>query len=133
MKKEQINIERTLRSKAGGIIWGFISEPHGLSRWLADDVTLDGDLMTFTWGDPLKEHETRTARVLEVVKNCCLKLRWIDDEDPDSYLELRMSRSDLTGDYLLAITDFAQEDDTDSMIQIWEDNLERLHRASGLL
>ena len=49
-------------------MWALISTPIGLMKWLADEVTIDGDVATFIWGDLLREHDTHTATVVEMVK-----------------------------------------------------------------
>ena len=42
-------------------------------------------------------------------------------------------QSDLTGELSLLITDYAADDDEEADLRgIWDDNLERLHRVSGL-
>ena len=52
--------------------------------------------------------------------------------DNDDYWEMRIGQSDLTGHLNLLITDFAEDDDADGLKILWESNLDRLHRASGL-
>ena len=54
------------------------------------------------------------------------------NEYRDTYLELRMDKSDITGDYILMITDFAPDGDTDTLEDIWDANMEMLHRSTGL-
>ena len=43
-----------------------------------------------------------------------------------------MDKSDITGDYILMITDFAPDGDTDTLEDIWDANMEMLHRSTGL-
>ena len=59
-------------------------------------------------------------------------MRWIDEEDDDAFLEMRMLKSDLTGDYMLHIIDYALPEDIALLHDIWDDNLSRLHQSSGL-
>ena len=63
-----------------------------------------------------------------------IRLKWdYDDEmDEDAYWEMRIGKSDLTHYLTLFITDFAEDDDADGLKILWESNLDRLHRASGL-
>ncbi len=61
-----------------------------------------------------------------------MRFKWDTDDDPDSYVELGMMKSDLTGYYTLTITDFAYEEDVESMEDLWAEDLERLHRSTGL-
>ena len=73
--------------------------------------------------------------MIEYVKYDHIRLKWEDDEvegDEDSYWEMRIGKSDLTNHLTLLITDFADDDDADGLRILWESNLDRLHRASGL-
>ena len=132
MKKQRIHIEHELTSNSENIIWNLIATAEGLARWMADDVQQSGDTLAFTWGELWSHHEIREAYITDKVRNHYLRFRWKDEEDDAAYIELRMEKSDLTGDYTLAITDFAPAEDTDQMRDLWEDNLEQLHRSSGL-
>lgn len=132
MKKRRITIEHELRSNSENIIWRFISTPEGLAKWLADDVTQEGATLTFTWGELWSHHEVRTATFLEVVFHEMVRLRWDDEDDPEAYMEFRVGRSDVTNEFMLTITDFAEEDDVEVMRNLWKDNLVRLRMSSGL-
>ena len=57
---------------------------------------------------------------------------WEDEEDEDTYVELRIEGNILTGDFTLHITDFTDEDDVDALYEIWNGNMKKLHRVSGL-
>ncbi len=127
-------VEYPLATKSPNIIWELISTPHGLERWLADSVTEEEGVFTFTWGDPWTQQDIRQAHLIEFVKYSHIKLKWdvdLDDEE-DVFLEMRIAKSELTNHQSLQITDFADEDDIDGLNILWESNLDRLHRASGL-
>lgn len=132
MKKQRLNLEYALRSSSPNIIWQLLSSAHGLEKWLADTVTRNGETMTFTWGEPWSHHETREAIVTEEVKQQRIRLRWIDDTDEEAFWQMEMEKSDITNDYILIVTDYAEEGDLDSLRDIWDSNLERLHRKTGL-
>ena len=132
MEANKISIERELRSKSANIIWALMSTPEGLAKWIADEVKRDGDTLTFTWGNPWSHHETRTASVIEWKNNEYIRLRWSEEEYRDTYLELRMEKSDITGDYILVITDYAPDGDTATLEDIWDANMDTLHRSTGL-
>jgi hypothetical protein len=110
-----------------------ISNAAGLQKWLADKVVEANDCMTFTWGQPWTERDTKTSRILEKEKMNYIRLLWDYHEDtPEAYWEIRISKSDLTGMLSLLITDFAADDDEEADLRgIWDDNFERLHRVSG--
>ncbi len=119
-------------SNSKNIIWTLISTAGGLKKWIADEVEEQGDRLVFTWGDVWKHHEIRTAFVVESVKNMSFRFCWEEDESEDTFIELRMEKNELTDDYMLHITDFAYDDEKDSILSLWEQNLERLHTNTGL-
>jgi len=43
-----------------------------------------------------------------------------------------MEKSDITGDYILIITDHAWMEDVEDLKDIWYSNLEQLHNNTGL-
>jgi hypothetical protein len=65
-------------------------------------------------------------------KNRFIRLKWDDDEEDDDYWEMRIEQSKETDDYLLLITDFADNDDVDGIKDIWNNNMNRMHQASGI-
>ena len=103
MGKQRIDIEYPLTTKSPNIIWEQISSAHGLERWLADHVTEENGIFTFTWGEPWTQQDIRKAQLIEYVKYDHIRLKWEYDDEADE----------------------------DSKI-LWESNLDRLHRASGL-
>ena len=131
MGKQKIDIEYPLAIKSPALIWEQISSAHGLERWFADHVSEEDGVFTFTWGEPWTEQDIRKAHVLESVVNDHIRMKW-DEEDDDTYFEMRIAKSDLTHQLNLLITDFADDDDVDGLKILWESMLDRLHRASGL-
>ena len=133
MGKQKIDIEYPLATKSPAIIWEQISSAHGLERWFADHVSEEDGVFTFTWGEPWTEQDIRQAHVVETVKHDHIRLKWDEDDDDDeSFWEMRIAQSDLTHNLNLMITDFAEDDDADGLKILWESSLDRLHRASGL-
>ena len=120
MGKQRIDIEYPLNTKSPNIVWDQISSAHGLERWFADHVEESDGILTFTWGEPWTEQDIRKAHLVEYVKYDHIRLKWAYDDD------------ELTHLLTLLITDFADDDDTDALKILWESNLDRLHRASGL-
>lgn len=132
MDKKKISIERELKCRSERIIWPLISTAAGLSKWMADDVSANGDVLTFTWGELWSHHEVRRARILGKTDYLSVRFRWEDEVNPDAYWELKMEKGDITDDFILVVTDFASAEDSDVMEDIWEANFERLHRSTGL-
>lgn len=132
MKEQKICIEHELHCKSANIIWPLISTPAGLAKWVADDVRREGEKLIFTWGDMTGHHEIRMAVVAGMVKNDHIKMYWDDSGDDSSYCMLSLDRSDITGDYILIITDFAPKEDVETLKELWYKNLSRLRHATGL-
>ncbi len=133
MERTKITIEYPLATKSATIAWPLISEAVGLQKWMADYVD-DGpdDTLVFKWGEAWTQQDVRESKLLRIVKNHYVRLRWLDDNEENEYWELRLEKSELTGDVTLVITDYADEDDVENICQVWDDCMERLHNASGL-
>jgi len=132
MKKQRLNLEYELHSNSANIIWSLISSAHGLEKWIADSVKRQDDSFIFRWGEEWGNHEIRKAYILSENKQESIRLRWDNDEDKDAYWQLGMVKSDITNDYILTVTDFAEADDMESLRDIWDSNMEQLHRSTGL-
>ncbi len=132
VSKKRIFLEYELNSSSPNIIWPLISEATGLERWIADEVTRNGNKLKFTWGTSWQNKDERTATIVKEQKDKLIRFKWDEDEDPDAYCEMRIEVGEITNDCVLAITDFAEEGDEDSLKELWDDNMEMLHQASGL-
>lgn len=121
-----------MRCKHANIIWPLLSTDAGLKKWIADEVTREGENLSFTWGETWSHHEIKSARVLEEDRQERIRFAWDDEADAEAYWELLIERSDITGDYILVITDFALPEDEESLYDIWQQNLEQLHQSTGL-
>jgi uncharacterized protein YndB with AHSA1/START domain len=131
---QKLTIEYPLSTQSPKIVWDLISNAHGLEKWLADKVTSEDDLMTFTWGQPWTERDTKQACIIEIEKYDHIRMLWDYHADtPDAVWEMRIEKSPITGELSLLITDYAADDEEEADLRgIWDDNLERLHRVSGL-
>ena len=130
---QKLTLEYTLSTKSTKLVWEMIGNAAGLQKWLADQVIEEEDSMTFTWGHPWTERDTKTSRILEKENMNYIRMLWDYHEDtPDAYWEIRIEQSDLTGMINLLITDFAADaEEEEDLRGIWDDNFERLHRVSG--
>ncbi len=131
---QKLTIEYPLSTQSPKIVWEFISNAHGLEKWLADTVTEVDHTMTFTWGQPWTERDTKQSRILEIEKYDHIRLLWDYHENtPEAYWEMRIEKSELTGMLSLLITDYAaDEEEKEELRGLWDANLDRLHRVSGL-
>ena len=54
------------------------------------------------------------------------------NEEPKAYFELKMVYNELTGDYMLEVTDWAEPDEKEDVKELWDSEIEKLKRVSGL-
>lgn len=128
MTKRKFNLEYSLNAVSGPILWNAIGTPTGLQTWMADKVTVDEHMFTFEWS----KEEVRQAEMTHCRANSHIRFHWMDDENPKSFFELRMEYNELTGDYTLLITDFAEEDEIQEMTELWNFEVEQLIRQCGM-
>lgn len=131
-KKKRIILEYELNATSPSIIWPVISEASGLKRWFADEVERKGSSLKFTWGTSYMNKDERNATIVKEQKEKLIRFKWDGDEDPDAYCEMKIEIGEITNDCVLVITDFAEADDLDSLRELWDDNMESLHQATGL-
>jgi len=110
------------------VLFSRLSTPEGLSEWFADDVTIDGDMFTFRWG----KSESK-ARLAIVKENKLVKFEWDDDsvDKESNFFEFRIIVHDITGDLALLITDFAEPDEKEDAIYLWDTQINDLKRILG--
>jgi hypothetical protein len=56
----------------------------------------------------------------------------LDDEDKKSYFELKIVYNELTEEIMLEITDSAETAEIDDVKDLWDSDIEKLKRVSGL-
>ena len=122
--KTKVTMEYGLSSQSIPMIWDAIATAPGLTSWFADDVRSDGKLFSFTWG----KHETREAELINCRQNTYVRFHWNDD-DPGTYFEIRILKNDLTSNYSLEITDFADSDAEEEVRSLWDSSIEALRRC----
>ena len=124
--KTKYELEYTLNTSPN-ILFSRLSTPEGLSEWFADNVNLKRDTFTFIW-----EGTEQEASVVQKKANKYIRFRWEEDDDLDSFFEFRIRTDELTGDVALLITDFAEEDEKDDAIDLWDSQISELKHAIGL-
>ncbi len=124
--KSKIVLEYTINSSPK-VLYTRLSTPGGLSEWFADDVNLKGSMFSFIWNDI--EHK---AKVTQKKENKYIRFQWMDDEDKNAYFEFRINIDELTGDVALVVTDYADEEDREDTIELWNTQINELKHTLGL-
>lgn len=127
MDRKKIHLEYLLNATSKSILWSAISTPTGLEGWFADRVQSDEKRVAFFWG----KTEKREAEIVAMRAYSFIRFHWLDDENERDYFELKMSNSELTNDYVLEITDFADADEVTDLEELWESQVETLRRTCG--
>ena len=127
MKKTKFNIEYQLRSASINILWNSISKPLGLAEWFADGVTVNDNEFTFSW-----EGNEQMAILLQTKTNSSIRFQWEEDINTESYFELKIASMEVTGNLALVITDFAEPNEKDDLIMLWNKQIETLRLKTGI-
>jgi len=109
------------------VLFNRLSTPDGLSEWFADNVNLRKGKFTFIWDDT-----EQIADVITKKENNHIRFKWEDDEEEESYFEFKINKDELTGDLALLITDFAEEDEKEDAIDLWNSQISELKHLIGL-
>lgn len=124
MERVSFTLEFLFRASPA-IIYKFLTTPSALIRWFCDEVDIDRDVYTFVW-DGAEE----MATLIDDIEEERVRFQWEDAEEGE-YLEFRMSRSPVTGETILEITDFCDDDEVDDQKQLWETQVKQMKIATG--
>jgi uncharacterized protein YndB with AHSA1/START domain len=125
MDKIKYEIEFTINVSPQSL-YEYISTPSGLSKWFADNVNSRGDKYNFIW-----DGSEEDAKLITKKKDSYIKLKWDEDEQKDSFFELRIQVDELTKDVSLIVTDFAEEDEVEESKLLWENQIAELKQLLG--
>jgi uncharacterized protein YndB with AHSA1/START domain len=125
--RHRLELEYTLYCSPK-VLFNRLSTPEGLEEWFADKVTVEGDLFTFTW-----DKTESKARLSALKENRLVRFEWVDKPNEESnYFEFRINVQELTSDLALIITDFADPEEKDDAVFLWDTQIGDLKRILGL-
>ncbi len=127
MKKERFSVEYVLNNVSLVSLWNQLTTPLGLAAWFADKVTVKNNEYTFMW-----HKEEQKARAILITPEVCIRYRWIEDPEPFTYFEFLIHTLELTGTTSLQITDFAEPDEKEDAIGLWDSQVDTLKRTLGI-
>lgn len=122
--KTKFEIEFVIQSSPQ-LLYNYISTPSGLSEWFADNVNSRGEIFIFIW-DGAEEN----AKLLKKKSDEFVRFAW-EENDDDSYFEMRIIVDEITKDVSLFISDFAEEDEMDEAKMLWENQVSDLKQVLG--
>ncbi len=123
-EKIKFQIEFVIQSSPQ-MLYQYLATPSGLSEWFADDVNSRGEKFTFIW-DGAEED----AKLLKKKSDDFVKFAWEENED-ESYFEMKIIVDEITKDVSLFITDFAEEDEVEEAKMLWTNQVGDLKQQLG--
>lgn len=108
------------------ILYTFLTTPSCLTRWFCDEVDINNDVYTFVWSGSAED-----AEVIQDIEDELLTFRWEESEEEEEFLEFRITKSPVTGETIMEITDFADEGEVDDQKALWESQMQRLRAEMG--
>jgi uncharacterized protein YndB with AHSA1/START domain len=110
------------------VLFSRLSTPEGLGEWFAEQVNVEGDLFTFFWNNTESK-----ARLSAMKENKLVRFEWLGMGNGDSnFFEFRINMEELTNDLALIITDFAESEEKEDSIYLWDSQINDLKRALGI-
>lgn len=124
---ERVSIEMEFLFKASPtILYKFLTTPSCLIRWFCDEVDIQDDVFTFVW-----QGAEEAAYLVDDIEEERIRFQWEEAEDESEYLEFRISRSPVTSETILEITDYCDHDEVDDQRALWTSQMETLRTAMG--
>ena len=124
MKRVTLELEFIFRASPT-ILYKFFTTPSCLIRWFCDEVDITGNEYNFIWSGA-----GEMANIIDDIEDERVRFKWEDGEE-DEYFEFRMSKSPVTGETILEITDYCDEDEVDDQRQLWESQMKMLRQETG--
>jgi uncharacterized protein YndB with AHSA1/START domain len=110
------------------VLFSRLSTPEGLGEWFADQVNVEGDVFKFYWNS-----SESNARLSAMKENKMVRFEWIGMENEESnYFEFRINLEELTNELALIIIDFAEAEEKEDAIYLWDSQINDLKRALGI-
>lgn len=123
--RKKIELEYIFSSSVK-VLFSRLSTAAGLSEWFADDVLQKGDRFVFVWHGGT-EH---AANLLDLRPNSRVRFAWEDAEEGEEF-GFDVHVEPLTGDVALIVTDFTDSDEEEDAVDLWNKQMEILHRNLG--
>jgi uncharacterized protein YndB with AHSA1/START domain len=125
MKRVQFTQEFLFRASPT-ILYKFLTTPSCLIRWFCDEVDIQGDTYTFMW-----QGSEEIAEIIDDIEEELIRFHWEEAEDEEEFLEFKITKSPVTGETILEITDFCDEDEQEDQQQLWISQMRQLKAEMG--
>ncbi len=123
-KKIKFELEFVIQASPQ-MLYQYLATPSGLAEWFADNVNSRGERFTFIWDGNEEE-----AKLIKRKSDEFVKFAWEDDEE-ETYFEMKIIEDEITSDVSLFITDFAFEDEVKEAKMLWTNQISDLKQVLG--
>jgi uncharacterized protein YndB with AHSA1/START domain len=125
IKRTQFKTEFIFRASPT-IVYQFLTNPACLVRWFCEEVDVSGTVYTFYW-----DGDEQVATLVEDWEDELLRFEWEDAPSANEFLEFRLSKSAITEETILSITDFCDLNDVKNAMQLWETQIAQMKIETG--
>lgn len=108
------------------ILYQFLTTPACLIRWFCDEVDINGSEYSFFWSEA-----EETALLVHDIEDELLRFQWTEIDDPTEYLEFRITKSPVTGETILEVTDYCDSDEIEDQKALWDSQVNKLRVETG--
>jgi hypothetical protein len=123
-KKQLYTLEYPVRCSPV-ILYEFLSTPAGMQEWFAEQVDERDSVFSFSWNG-----STEKADVVEKEQDKLVKYHW-QGSPKEEYFEFKIEKTEITGQTILIIKDFAEKGDIKDQSQLWDSQLKDLFHRLG--
>ena len=127
MKKEKFSVEYDMGSISPAVLWTYLSTSQGLENWFADQVNNTGKKFSFEWNKAVQYADQVGCRT-----GVFIKFRWDEEKVSKAYFEYRIHQIELTGNTILEVTDYAESDEKEGSIELWNLQIDDLKHKLGI-
>ena len=108
------------------ILYQFLTTPACLIRWFCDEVDINGETFSFFWSGA-----EEVAELITDIEEELLRFKWEDADDESEFLEFKISKSPVTGETILEVTDYCDSDELDDQKALWDSQINKLKVETG--
>lgn len=108
------------------MVYQFLTDPACITRWFCDEVDIMDQTYTFVWNGSAEVAELIDDKEAELVR-----FAWEDADDDDEFFEFRLSKSPVTNETIVHVTDFADDDEVEEQRTLWLTQLNRMKAEMG--
>ena len=123
-KRVKYSFEYNFRARAL-LLYNYISVPYNLSTWFADDVQVNGDILTLSWSN-----SSERIKIEKQIMKKKAVYKWLD-HDAEEYLTFHLETDDVTGGTMLLVSDYDDDDQIDEAKMWWDGAIKKLKRVIG--